>query len=77
MNYLEIQILIKNYIEYTHTSNIYICIYIYIYIIYIYIWCEHYPIALNIEKSCFRGKMTLEVFDFKHCDDCSINIKFP
>ena len=36
MKYLEIQILINNYIEYTHTYNIYI----YTYIIYIYIWCE-------------------------------------
>ena len=57
MNYLEIQLLINNYIEYTHTYNIYIYIYIlhiYIYI-YIYIYCaKHYLIALNIEKLCFR-----------------------
>ena len=63
--------LIKNYIEYTH-------IYIYIYCVYIYIYgAKHSPITLNIEKWCFLGKLTLEVFDFKQCDDFSVNIKFP
>ena len=74
MKYLEIQILVNNYIEYTHTYNIYI--YIYIYCIYIY-GAKHSPIALNIEKWCFLGKLTLDVFDSKKCDDVSVNIKFP
>ena len=69
MNYLEIQILIKNYIEYTHTHIIYIYIYIY--------GAKHSPITLNIETWCFRGTLTLEVFDFNKCDDVSVNIKFP
>ena len=43
MKYLEIQILIKNYIEYTHTYNIYI----YIYCIYIYIWCEAFSYGVK------------------------------
>ena len=74
MNYLEIQILIKNYIEYTHTH----IIYIYILCIYIYIYgAMHSLIALNIEKLCFLGKLTLEVFDSKKCNDVSVNIKFP
>ena len=51
-------------------------IYIYIYILYIY-GAKHSLIALNIEKMCVRGKMNLEVFDFKQCNDLSVNIKFP
>ena len=70
MNYLEIQILIKNYIEYTHTYNIYIYIYILYIYIYIYIYgAKHSPITLNIETLCFRGTQTLEVVDFNKCDD--------
>ena len=41
MNYLEIQILIKNYIEYTHTHIIYI------YCIYTYIWCEAFSYSVK------------------------------
>ena len=47
MKYLEIQILIKNYIEYTHTHIIYIYIYIYILYIYIYIWCEAFSYSVK------------------------------
>ena len=43
MKYLEIQILIKNYIEYTHTH----IIYIYIYCIYTYIWCEAFSYSVK------------------------------
>ena len=68
MNYLEIQILIKNYIEYTHTHKYNIYRYIYIYILYIY-GAKHSPITLNIETWCFRGTQTLEVVDFNKCDD--------
>ena len=46
--------------------------------IYIYIYgAKHSPIALNIEQWCFLGKLTLEVFDSKQCDDVSVNITFP
>ena len=38
---------------------------------------KHSLIGLKIKKWCFREKMNLEVFDFKNCDDFSINIKFP
>ena len=38
---------------------------------------KYYPIALNIEKLCFREKNALEVFDFKKCDECFVNMKFP
>ena len=33
-------------------------------------------IMLIIEKLCFREKKQLKVFDFKNCDDVSVNIKF-
>ena len=38
---------------------------------------KRFLIALNVEKLWFREKSTLEVFDFKKCDDVSANIKFP
>ena len=62
--------MINNYYDY-----IYIHIYIYI---YIYIYCvKHSPIGLNLETLCFREINELSVFDFKTCDDFSVNIKFP
>ena len=38
---------------------------------------KHVLIGLNIEKWCFRENSKLDVFDFKQCDDFSINIQFP
>ena len=49
----------------------------YIYI-YIYnIWCEAFSYSVNHRKNCASAKTnTLEVFDSKPCDDCSVDIKF-
>ena len=38
---------------------------------------KHSLIALNFNKLWFREISTLEVFDFKKCDDFSVSIKFP
>ena len=57
-------------------SEIYVYIYIFIYI-YIYIWCEAFSYIIKHRTSVFPRKRALEVFEFKNCDDCSVNIKFP
>ena len=35
---------------------------------------KYYIMALNIEKMCFSENSTLDVSDFKNCDDVSFNI---
>ena len=47
--------------------------YIYIYNIY---GAKHSLIMLNIKKCASAKTHTLEVFDSKQCDDCSVDIKF-
>ena len=45
--------------------------------IYIYMWCEAFSYSVKHRKIVLPRKLALEVFEFKNCDGCSVNIKFP